>query len=56
MLRIIRTETAAERRFGLTLRGTWLTPVGGAVIAFIALRSAFRAATGQTFTWKGRQV
>jgi hypothetical protein len=44
------------RRYGIGIDGIAATPLGASVIAFILLRSAFRAATGRRFVWKGREV
>jgi glycosyltransferase involved in cell wall biosynthesis len=41
-----------SRRYGVTLRGAWATPLGALVIAWILVRSSLR----RPVSWKGRPV
>ena len=50
------SRDVAFRFFHLSRRGLLLVPLGAAVLAFVLLDSAYRAATGRTIQWKGRPV
>jgi cellulose synthase/poly-beta-1,6-N-acetylglucosamine synthase-like glycosyltransferase len=43
-------------RYGVSARHPYLAPVGAAVMAFILLRSAWRAARRRPVEWKGRSI
>jgi glycosyltransferase involved in cell wall biosynthesis len=52
----VASRVVLHRRFGVTLRGMYLTPLGAAILAFVLVRSASRAARKKPIVWRDRKV